>query len=324
MALALLADIGGTNTRVALADGKSVRSDSIRRYANADFAGLGDVLRRYMADEGAAGIDGVCVAAAGPVRDGVAVMTNLNWTIDAPLLTAATNARRTAILNDLQAQGHALGFIADSDLKDVIAGPAQSGAAMLVVGVGTGMNAAPVHDFAVHGSGAARLVAPSECGHISMPIRTERDFRLSQFLSSTGPHAHGFAGVEDVLAGRGLERLYAFVTAEAGGEVAISAAEIMDRLAGGEPAAQDCARLYVGILGAELGNLALIHLPFGGIYLIGGVARAMSPYFAQMGLTAAFRDKGRFAGFMESFRVQIVTDDFAALTGCAAYLDSLG
>ncbi len=318
MALALLADIGGTNTRVALADGKVVRGASIRRYSNAEFPDLGAVLRRYLADEAASGVDGVCVAAAGPVRDGVAVMTNLDWTIDAALLTAATGARRTAILNDLQAQGHALGYIAETDLKDVIAGPAQAGAAMLVVGVGTGMNAAPVH-----GSGAHRLVAPSECGHISMPIRTERDFRLSQFLANTGPHAHGFAGVEDVLAGRGLERLYAFVTNELGAEVTLPAAEIMTRLAAGEPAAQDTAKLYVGILGAELGNLALIHLPFGGIYLIGGVARAMSPYFAQMGLADAFRDKGRFAEFMQSFRVQIVTDDFAALTGCAAYLDSL-
>ena len=76
-------------------------------------------------------------------------------------------------------------------------------------------------------------------------------------------------------------------------------------------------------MGAELGNLALIHLPFGGLYLIGGVARAMTPYFATLGLEAAFKDKGRFAAFMDNFQVSIVEDDFAALTGCAAYLDSL-
>jgi len=314
MALALLADIGGTNTRVALADGARVRAASIRRYANAEFADLGAVLRRYLVDEGAGGVDGVCVAAAGPVRGGVAVMTNLDWVIDAPLLTAATGAGRTAILNDLQAQGHALGFIADADLAEVIAGPAQAGAAMLVVGVGTGMNAAPVH-----GSGAQRLVAPSECGHISMPIRTQRDFDLAQFLATTGPHAHGFAGVEDVLAGRGLERLYAF----ASGNDGVAAAEVMARLAAGEAHAREAARLYVAILGAELGNLALIHLPFGGIYLIGGVARAMAPYFGEMGLGQAFCDKGRFAEFMGNFRVQLVEDDYAALTGCAAYLDSI-
>ncbi len=317
-ALALLADIGGTNTRVALADGAVVRTGSIARFANSDFADLGAVLRAYLAQSNLPAVDSVCVAAAGPVRDGVAVMTNLDWTIDHAMLTSATGAARCAILNDLQAQGHALGHIAPADLREVIAGPQALGAAMLVVGVGTGMNAAPVH-----GSGAQRLVAPSECGHVSMPIRTARDFELAQFLSSIGPHAHGFAGVEDVLAGRGLERLYAFVTHQAGAMEEIKAAEVMDRLAASEPAAMDAARLYVGILGAELGNLALIHLPFGGIYLIGGVARAMWPYFAQMGLREAFCDKGRFGPFMENFSVHIVEDDYAALTGCAAYLQSL-
>jgi glucokinase len=307
--LALLADIGGTNTRVALAEGKVLRN--LGRYRNADFPDLGAVLRQYLADQGVSAVEGVCVAAAGPVRDGVAVMTNLDWTIDGAMLTAATGARTWAILNDLQAQGHALGHI--SEMRVVVDGPVRLGDAMLVVGIGTGMNAAPVH-----GTGAARIVAASECGHINMPIRNEEDFRLSQFIASTGPHAHGFAGVEDVLAGRGLERLYAFVTGKEA-----SAADIMAGLAEGEAGARDTARIYVRILGAELGNLALIHLPFGGLYLIGGVARAMMPYFDEMGLEAAFVDKGRFGPFMDNFQISVIEDDYAALTGCAAYLDSL-
>ena len=313
--LALVADIGGTNTRVALADGTVVRAASVARFSNADYPSLEPVLRQYLADAGSPQLDGVCVAAAGPVRDGVAVMTNLDWTIDAPLLVRATGAGRTAILNDLQAQGHALGYIAPQFLRPLIAGPQQAGAAMLVVGVGTGMNAAPVHE-----TPAGRVVAASECGHISMPVQTAQDFRLSQFVASYGAQAHGFAGVEDVLAGRGLERVHAFVTSERGELETLKAADIMAAIAAGDAAAVETARLYVHLLGSELGNLALIHLPFGGIYLIGGVARAMTPYMSELGLTAAFRDKGRFAGFMEGFSVQVVEDDFAALTGCAAYL----
>ena len=34
--LTLVADIGGTNTRVALAQGARLRTETIRRYANAD------------------------------------------------------------------------------------------------------------------------------------------------------------------------------------------------------------------------------------------------------------------------------------------------
>lgn len=317
--LAIVADIGGTNTRVALADGKVVRAGSIRKFSNAEYPGLEPVLRQYLADAGIASVDGACVAAAGPVRDGVAVMTNLDWTIDSPSLIRATGAQRTAILNDLQAQGHALGHIAPQFLRPLIAGPQQAKAAMLVVGVGTGMNAAPVHE-----TPWGRVVAASECGHISMPVRTEQDFRLARFLESHGPHAHGFAGVEDVLAGRGLERVHAFVTTEAGTPQELKAADIMAALAAGDALARDTARLYVHLLGAELGNLALIHLPFGGLFLIGGVARAMTPYMEEFGLAEAFRDKGRFGTFMHSFAVTVVEDDFAALTGCAAYLDNGG
>ncbi len=322
-ALAILADIGGTNTRVALADGKIVRQDSIKKFSNAAYMARGQdiaqILRDYLDQAGLASVDGVCVAAAGPVRGGVATMTNLDWTMDAAKLSGATGAAQVAILNDLQAQGHALGHIAPQHLRPVLTAPHQKGEAMLVIGVGTGMNAAPVHD-----TPWGRVVAASECGHITMPIRTEEDLRLARFVESYGDHAHGFAGVEDVLAGRGLERLYAFVTQQAGALQDRPAADIMAAIAAQEPLALATARLYIRILGQEIGNLALIHLPFGGIYLIGGVARAMTPYLADMGFSQAFHDKGRFAAFMDNFAVSVVEDDYAALTGCAAYLDNGG
>jgi glucokinase len=95
MTLSLLADIGGTNTRVALADGPAVRLESIRRYPNAEYQARGQdiahVLRDYLAATGAV-VSGVCVAAAGPVQDGVATMTNLAWVMDAAKLSGATGA----------------------------------------------------------------------------------------------------------------------------------------------------------------------------------------------------------------------------------------
>lgn len=313
--LSLVADIGGTNTRVALADGKTIRADSIRRFRNADHPGLETILRLYLDEAGLAGVAGSCVAIAGPVRDGIATMTNLDWTIDHAALTRATGAETVAILNDLQAQGHALGHIAADKLDCVIEGPMPDHAAKLVVGAGTGFNAAPVHE-----TPWGRIVAASECGHINMPIRTEADLRLARFVET----AHGFPGVEDVLAGRGLERLYAFIRSEHGQPGEKSASDIMADLAASEPMAEETGRLYVRLMGAEIGNLALVHLPFGGIYLIGGVARAFQPYLQRFDFAGAFRDKGRFAGFMGNFSVQVIEDDYAALTGCAVYLQQGG
>jgi glucokinase len=310
---ALVADIGGTNTRVALAEGRTILTDSIRRYRNADFAGLETVLRTYVADEGNVDPIAACVAVAGPVRDGRATMTNLDWTIDKTTLARATRAERVAILNDLQAQGHALGHLAEDKIRGVIPFPeAGDHAAKLVVGVGTGFNAAPVYETA-----SGRLVAPSESGHINLPIRDADDMRLCDHIETL----HGFPSVEDVLSGRGLERVYAWLGHEADDPREKKAADIMaDCNSGTDPRAVETARVFTRFLGMVCGNLALIQLPFGGIYLVGGVARAIAPHLVEFGFVEAFRDKGRFSGFMGNFGVAVVEDDYAALTGSAAHL----
>jgi len=312
----LVADIGGTNTRVALASGGTIRPDTIRRFRNMDHPGLDTILRLYLAETAGSDLSGVCVAVAGPVRDGVASMTNLDWTIDAATLSLATGAARVAILNDLQAQGHALGHIPADRLTPILpaTAPAPPEATKLVIGIGTGFNAAPVHE-----TPQGRIVAPSECGHVGMPIRHEADLRLARFVEAQ----HGFAGVEDVLSGRGLERLYAFTCHEAGRPDERPAAEIAAGLDGRGPLGEtvrQAGRLFARLSGSEVGNLALVHLPFGGIYLCGGVARAFAPHLAALGFLEGFHDKGRFAEFMRNFAISVIEDDYAALTGCAVHL----
>ncbi|PXW70570.1 glucokinase [Loktanella sp. PT4BL] len=313
----LVADIGGTNTRVALAEGRKIIDSTIRRYRNSEFPGLESVLRRYIDDEGGVDPIAACVAVAGPVRDGRATMTNLDWTIDKDTLARATKAETVAILNDLQAQGHALGHIDPANIRTILPGPDSSqNAAKLVIGVGTGFNAAPVYDLE-HG----RIVTPSESGHANLPIRNEMELRLCQFVST----AHGFPAVEDVLSGRGLERVYAFLGREADDPRERSAQEIMTACAdGSDTRAVEAAQLFTRMLGTVCGNLSLIQLPFGGVYLAGGVARAFAPHLTQFGFGDAFRDKGRFAGFMSNFAVHVIEDDYAALTGSAAHLVALG
>jgi len=309
----LVADIGGTNTRVALCNGPQVIEGTIRRYRNAAYPGLETVLRQYAEDEGGVDARAACVAVAGPVHDGRATMTNLDWTIDKDTLSRATGAEKVAILNDLQAQGHALGHIDPANLRSVLTGgEPRPNAARLVIGVGTGFNAAPVFDTA-----SGRLVPPSESGHANLPIRTEAELRLCRYVET----AHGFPAVEDVLSGRGLERVYSWLGHEADDPREATASDIMQACADrSDPRAIEAAKTFIRILGTVAGNLSLIQLPFGGVYLVGGVARAMAPYLGEFGFAEAFRDKGRFAGFMGNFSVHVVEDDYAALTGSAAHL----
>ena len=74
------------------------------------------------------------------------------------------------------------------------------------------------------------------------------------------------------------------------------------------------------VFGCICGNLALTHLPLGGIYLVGGMAQALADHYADSQFQSAFAAKGRFSEFMNQFSVHLVQDDHAALAGCIAYL----
>lgn len=314
--LSMVADIGGTNTRVALASGRRVQEATVRRFENDKYPDLSTVLRQYLSQHDGPMPDAACVAMAGPVRDGRAVMTNLGWSMDKTELSAVTGARTVAILNDLQAQGHALGHIDPNLIRTLMPFSAANAlAAKLVIGVGTGFNAAPVFD-----TEAGRFVPPSESGHVNLPIRDEADLRLGLFVAA----AKGCPSVEDVLSGRGLAAVYRWLCHEAGLTEDLPAHDIMQAVQNStNPRATEAAKILTRMLAAAAGNLALIQLPFGGVYLVGGVARSLAPYLADFGFAAAFRDKGRFSEFMNNFGVGVIEDDYAALTGCAAHLVAL-
>ncbi|WP_425039068.1 glucokinase [Primorskyibacter sp. S187A] len=302
----LVIDIGGTNTRVALAQGTALQSETIKRYRNATMPGLGAVIADYLAQSGARP-DAACAAGAGPVRDGVLRLTNLDWAVDRETLSS-TGAQAVSILNDLQAQGHALDALPDGALTTLIAGkePASAQAAKLVVNVGTGMNVAPVYRLK-----GQTLVPPAEAGHVALAAQTAQERGLVAYIEA---RHQGFASVEEALSGRGLETIYAYIA-----QTPKPAAEIMGTL-DSDPHAKAALKLFCEVFGRVSGDLTLTHLPFGGVYLVGGVALHTLPHLMANGFGAAFRDKGRFSEFMDQFAVHAVTDDCAALIGCAAHM----
>ena len=308
----LVADIGGTNTRLALADGSIVLGDTIRLYRNADYQDLAALFTHYLSGTGTIECHMACAAVAGLVRDGVANLTNLDWRIDNESIAQATGARSVALLNDLQAQGYSLDQITAAQLHEIIPkSTVANGATQLVIGIGTGFNATVVYHFE---SGC--FAAPAEVGHANMPIDNEADLNLAGFIAKK----HEFVAVEDVLSGRGIERIYAWLGHLEEVPLSASSDEVIQALACADPYAEETLRIFARLLGMTAGNLALSTLPFGGIYLVGGVSRGIAPYLVDYGFTDSFRGKGRFSDFMDNFSVSVIKDDYAALTGCARYL----
>ena len=311
----LVADVGGTNTRVALAVGRQVIDETIRRYENKDHGSLQDILSGYLNEHGSITCAKAAVAIAGPVRDGAGGLTNLNWHIDEAELKDITTGEFNCVLNDLQAQGHAADLLHEEHLRMVVPGSVSSrpDATKLVIGVGTGFNASAV--FTAHGK---RNVVPSEVGHTLLPAKTPEDLSLNEFLAKH----YGYPSVEEALSGRGLRQIYNWYVNDHNGEA--SSGEIIERCI---QQSDDNARLavakFVELMGVVFGDIALVHLPFGGIYLIGGMARAASAFCDQFGFAENFKGKGPLSELMSEFSVYVVEDDFAALKGLAAHLDEI-
>ena len=85
-------------------------------------------------------------------------------------------------------------------------------------------------------------------------------------------------------------------------------------LAGDDPACVRAAELFVGLYGAEAGNLALKTLPTGGLFVAGGIAGKLLP-LVRAGFMPAFLDKGRMSPLLATIPVAVVLNPEVGLLG---------
>jgi glucokinase len=137
----LLGDIGATNVRFALLSNGVL--GPIKWFTVADFPRFTGAVATFL-DRHCRQVS-VCealLAVAGPVENNRCVLTNSEWTIDAPELCAAFSFARVHILNDFEATALSLPLLTAADLYPVGGGEAALGAPMAVLGPGTGLGVA--------------------------------------------------------------------------------------------------------------------------------------------------------------------------------------
>ena len=90
-------------------------------------------------------------------------------------------------------------------------------------------------------------------------------------------------------------------------------------LDGSCPLCAQTMQIFVSILGAEAGTLALKTMATGGVFIGGGIAAKILPLLRQPALLDAFFAKGRFHDFMERIPLRVILNDRAALLGAARH-----
>ena len=303
----LVADVGGTNTRLAFSTGNSVKSETIRRYQNNAAESFEEILDQYLSDMAISRVGKACIAVAGRIHRNSAELTNINWKIQNDVLKKLLDIEISVIINDMQAQGYALTSLKPTDVSHVHGEEnIDSSKRMLVCGIGTGFNIA----LAIP-TKKRLFVPPSEAGHARLHAGNAVEQKIVDHLLKT----KGFAGVEEVLSGRGMGLINSLLfPKDLRGSYEIIAEANRD------PKAKYVIDVFAVILGSHIGDLALTTLPEGGIFLIGGLARGISKFLEEHTFWDAFCDKGRFSDFNKNFGIHLITDDYAALKGCANYL----
>lgn len=326
----LAGDVGGTFARFALArDG--VLLNAPQRLERGAWPDLATACRHYLAEFGAGlRIDGAAIAAAGRVTDGRIDMTNADWTIDGNRLAGelGLRAHRVSVLNDFGALAWVLPALGADELVPVAGGAAslagRSPAGLhdgnrVVVGPGSGLGVA-----ALLRAGGRWFPLATEGGHASFAAETA----FEQAAGALAARRFGRVSWERMLSGPGLALLREAALLEAGvaGDAARAgdAASALEACIRGEPAAVRAVRTFVELLGAFAGDLALLYDAAGGVVIAGGVLPRIANVMPLDGLRARFEAKGRFAPWLASVPVGVLSSPFAALRGAAIAYRSVG
>ena len=308
----LVADIGGTNSRLAIAitskKDKEIILKNVNKFKNSDFENFDEIIKRYLMTLDESSINRICIAAAGIISGTTVEMSNLNWKITVPSLQKTTKIAQVFIINDLQAQGYALDFIEPTDLEKLIEGNycPEPHDTKLVCGMGTGFNVAIAYQTTF-----GTFVPASEYGHARTTTATEKQKQVVKQLEESS----SFISYENILAGSGLNHLDQILNQRQDR----TPSEILAAAQKGDLKAREVGSELAGFAGQAFGDFALMNMALGGVYLIGGVARALMPYLKENNFKQNFYDRGNFSEIMEKISVQLILDDYAALKGCANY-----
>jgi glucokinase len=311
----LAGDIGGTNSRFALFDVDNGKRRVLTRFVleSAAYADAESLLCdcRTKLPAGVQ-VEAVCLAVAGPVSDGTAQLTNLPWSIDSGQVAKLFACRQAYIINDFEALALAVAEGDGFELSTLVGAEAREGANKVILGPGTGLG---VSLLVRHG--AAYEVVTTEAGHIDFAPRMKEQEGLLHYLQKR----YGHASYERILSGPGIEDLYRYCSLQAGlgGVDGIRSEQVTRNALDGDALSAQAMAMFASILGAFAGNMALVNLARGGIYLGGGIVPSILPLLQTRSLVTAFHDRGRMSFIVESIPVHVITGDDAGLTGAVIY-----
>lgn len=315
----VLADVGGTNVRFALADPGSaapLATESIRRYRVTDFATFSDSARAYLDALDARPRHGV-FAFAGQIRGGEVEVTNHTWSVSRERERAALGLDSLHFVNDFAAMSLSVPLLGNADLAAIGELPApvlgaSRAQTFAVIGPGTGLG---VGALLIRDGLASAL--ETEGGHASFAPRTDEEIEVLRVLGSR----FGRVSNERLLCGSGLSNLHEALGRIHGTFVERLPPEEITRRAdaGSDASCMRAVEVFCEILGDVAGDFVLTFGAWDGAYLGGGLTPLLLNWLKKGGFRRRFADKGRLSDALAPVPSVAILHPDAGLLGAAAY-----
>ena len=314
--LALVADIGGTNSRFALTDLDTPELELLHaeRFKNEDFASLQHVIETYL-EKVNYRPKRAAIAVASPVNTDYIRLTNLSWSFSREELREAIGLEALQLLNDFGAVAWSIPALTSEHLMPLFArndtiprGP------VTVLGPGTGLGVAMLVGSSANGWD----VIETEGGHVSFSPQNDEEQLIAKWLAAY----HGRCSNERLLCGRGISHIDAVLRNEidhATGQVKHlrdPAVIVPAALDGHDMDARRTLARFCAVLGSVSGDAALIH-GSRALVIAGGIVPRFIPFLMSSAFRERFLAKGRFVAYLEKVDVFITTHPDPGLLGAA-------
>ncbi len=314
--IGLIADVGGTNARFALADETGAVRDCVK-LATPAFASLAEAVDAALAQLGPrAPLAAAVIAIAAPVVGRTARMTNGSWEVDGAALASRFGWRSCRVINDFAAIAHAVPRLAADGLLVPLDTPEalwRHERTRLVLGPGTGLGVAAVRETGRMGDSV--LVQATEAGHVGFAPESAQEWALAQDLAARFVRV----SVERILSGPGLLTLYRWL----GGRRARTPEAVAESARGGAQPARRAAMWFLDILARFAGDMALAHGAWGGVLLTGGVWQGLFPLVDPARFRRLFAAKGRYRPLLARTALARIDHADPGLVGSARLLTDL-
>lgn len=327
----LVGDIGGTNARLAAwrtgADHKSEEIFS-KTYPTNMYVSFDEVVAQFLKEEKVAASppQAAALAVAGAVVDNRCSMTNISWILDGPGLQQHYGIR-VKLLNDFEAVGYGIPVLEEGDLVPINLAATVPHAPKAVMGPGTGLGAAQLMWDEKQES---YRVWPGEGAHATFAPRGWKQKALASYVTTK----YGHCEIEQVACGGGLSLIYEFLltdelanrpmlkhkTVKTPSEVSAAALDESD------PLAVEAVDMFLGIIGAEAGAMALRSLAKGGVYIAGGITPKLLKRVINGSLLEGFlmrKGRERFHDILVSTPLWVITNEKVGQLGAIEYARKL-